>query len=159
MKTQAERLLEKLAEVEKYVGAYFSVAEREADKRLSTLWGLVNQYKLLWPDYSTSGLVIEYDRATGKPVVNKEMAQRLIRNAVEKAVADAEPGIELDVIDSARDETLIARMNGTYEITDASPLGMVNKGEAEFMLRGRLEMYRYATEQIQKALVAAGKAP
>lgn len=152
MKPQFERAAESACTAIKYLIQHFPESEIEKDPRLKTLLGLMRAIPQTVPSYSTAALVVEFDKETGRPIVNKELADRYIEQQIEKAVALAEPNVEIDLIDSSRDDFLIERLNFVTAWVGDEPAPLVSSNEARFLLKMRLEMYHEAISKINVAL-------
>lgn len=112
MKSQIEQIHDAVSEVTQYVTEYFSASERDRDPRIKGILGLLHSIELIRPTYSTGALLIEYDKETGRPCVNKASVLEYIRIQVEQQVFDATWDMELDLVDSEWTDTLIARAKG-----------------------------------------------
>lgn len=134
MKTRLEVVIERVNHALKYLDQSFTSEEIEKDPRLSLLRGCIWMSRIY-------------------PEANEESD---LRYQIDKAVADAEPNIELDLLDSNWDDVLIARMNGTYKASDTEHPNISNPKEAKSLLESRLEMYRDKVIQIENALIFSG---
>ena len=152
MKSQIEKIQEAAENAFNYFLTNFNKGDFSKDSRLLELRHLLMLAARALPEYSTAELAIEYNKSTGSPKVNEELAQRHINQLIEKAVFKAEPGIELDILDSNRDDVLIARLKGTYHQSDREHPNIADPNEAKAVLENRLEMYRLAAAKIAHAL-------
>lgn len=154
MKTQLEEVQLKIKAAIDILNKEFSRDELRKDTRLFNVWNLLYDAQREPERFPTAELVVEYDPRTGRFRVNDELAQRYIRQRIEIARNRAEASNEIDFI-VAQDEwedTLIARVNGTYKPTGRENPRGTTVEESRFRLQTRLLLHERAARKIKEAL-------